>query len=492
MKRTPINVKIEQLRHAPWNPRATITPESVADLTASIRADGLIQRLAVVEDPDKSLGLDGYAHYIVLAGNRRFVACVQAGLDEIPVEVLDVDIQTAKRMTLIENLQRKDADPLMEAELIKGLTDEGMTVEQIAAETGRGEKWVWRRQQLVNLSDEWRNKVEAELTPFSVDCLEHIARYSKEIQDAAIGHVSFYSYDGVYKWRDFRRTFEDLTRDLSSVEFPRSPCKKCPNNSANAPTLFDVEPQKNGKPAKWGRCLCAECFDRKSAEAVDLKIKTARDLGHKVLNVQHSWNAGYNTRATPDEAHNVLYVWEECGRKCCAYGVAKSAGGTGAAKTEEDKERERQEKARKKVLNAAFDFMSEWIDTSFKNELLEDVSLDEKGERIHVGACIVIAYALSMTPYVVGNYLVSAAVKYNDNSANVHMSIDEVWHLFEAFFEGREKMRVLNLFGLYRDLIKEVMPPELFAAMHGEWRTQSRMQGPWIDDPENEGDESCP
>ena len=167
MKRTPIEVKGIQLRHAPWNPRAAISPESVEDLTASIRTDGLIQRLAVVVDPDKSLGLDGYEHYIVIAGNRRFVACVQAGLDSIPVEVMDVDIQTAKRMTLIENLQRRDVDPLMEAELIRGLTEDGMTIEQIAAETGRGEKWVWRRQQLTALSQKWRDVVANSTTPFS-------------------------------------------------------------------------------------------------------------------------------------------------------------------------------------------------------------------------------------------------------------------------------------------------------------------------------------
>ena len=485
MKRTPIEVKCSQMRHAPWNPRAAISPESVEDLTASIRADGLIQRLAVVVDPDKSLGLDGYEHYIVIAGNRRFVACVQAGMDSIPVEVMDVDIQTAKRMTLIENLQRKEVDPLMEAELIRGLTDDGMTIEQIAAETGRGEKWVWRRQQLTALSQKWRDVVANSPTPFSVDCLERVARYSHEIQDAAVEKISFYSYDGIFKWRDFRKTFDDLTRDLSNVEFSRSRCKHCPNNSANAPMLFDVDPQLNGKPAKFGTCLCADCFDKKCQEAVELKIKTAKKLGHRVVTVQNSWDAGYNTRSNPDEDHNVLYVWDEFGKKKCAYGVPKSGGGSSdAGKTEEDKERERREKEQNKLLNLAIGFMGEWADKSFKNEFMGDVGCDYEEDEIRlVARVVVIAFALGIEPWICGNFFKSLAHLYIERRGNVDgFKFSDVWRHFESFLEGHDKGQMISLFGLYRTRIEKVMPPELFEAIDAKWMKVSRVYGPWIGD----------
>ena len=485
MKRTPIEVKGIQLRHAPWNPRAAISPESVEDLTASIRTDGLIQRLAVVVDPDKSLGLDGYEHYIVIAGNRRFVACVQAGLDSIPVEVMDVDIQTAKRMTLIENLQRRDVDPLMEAELIRGLTDDGMTIEQIAAETGRGEKWVWRRQQLTALSQKWRDVVANSTTPFSVDCLEHVARYSQEIQDKALGSISFYTHEGIFKWRDFSRMFNELTRDLSKVEFARNNCTHCPNNSANAPMLFDVVPQRNGKPAKWGTCLCASCFDKKSNDAVELKIKTAKDLGHRVVTVNHSWDAGYNTRSTPDEEHNVLYVWDEFGKKKCAYGVPKSGGGSSdAVKTEEDKERKRREKAQKKLLKQAIGFIGEWADNSFKNEFMGDVGCDSEEDEIRwVSRVIVIAYAIGLNQWICGNFLNSLAHLYIERSGNVDgVPFADVWPHFESFTKGHGPERMIVLFGLYRTRIEKVMPPELFEAIDAKWMNDSRICGPWIGD----------
>ena len=188
MNRTPLEIHEEDLVHAPWNPRAAITPADVADLTESIRKDGLIQRLAVIADKDAG-------HYVVIAGNRRLVACRAAGLAFIPCELLDVDIQTAKRMTLIENLQRKDVDPLMEADLIHGLTSDGMTISEIAAETGRGDKWVWRRQQLVHLNKVWRDLVSKGIN-FSVDCLERMASYPESVQIEAVKDVPMEDLQG--------------------------------------------------------------------------------------------------------------------------------------------------------------------------------------------------------------------------------------------------------------------------------------------------------
>lgn len=151
LERKRIEVAAHQLRSAPWNPRPEITSESVADITASIREIGLIQPLVVMKDPEKK-PVGGVDFYLVVAGHRRFKACVDAGLSPIPCDVIDCDVPMAKRVTMIENLQRKDVDPLMEADLIAGLIEGGMTQAEIAAETGRGEKWVARRANLVKLS----------------------------------------------------------------------------------------------------------------------------------------------------------------------------------------------------------------------------------------------------------------------------------------------------------------------------------------------------
>ena len=177
-KRTPMEIPVGKLKHAPWNPREVITPASVAELTSSIKTGGLISRVTVI---DATMKVDGKqigkkGEFAVIDGNRRIVACQQAGWKKIPCDLVECTLQEAKMKTIIANLQRKDADPIMEAKNIEQLVKDGYTIEQIAAETGRAITWVWRRKQLTNLSDGWLKKVAKLPGKFSIDCLEKISR----------------------------------------------------------------------------------------------------------------------------------------------------------------------------------------------------------------------------------------------------------------------------------------------------------------------------
>ena len=354
MNRTPLEIHEEDLVHAPWNPRAAITPSDVADLTESIRKDGLIQRLAVIADKDAG-------HYVVIAGNRRLVACRAAGLCFIPCELLDVDIQTAKRMTLIENLQRKDVDPLMEADLIHGLTSDGMTIAEIATETGRGDKWVWRRQQLVHLNKIWRDLVSKGIN-FTVDCLERVASYPESVQVEAAKAVPMENLQGQVKWSNIERMFERLCRELESAEFNRKACERCPNNSANAPMLFDLEPAKNGKRRRFGTCMCGDCFERKVEEHVEDVRVWAIAHGHEVVTVKELYNIyQYWLRSEkPTDENKVLYLFRDySGRSCMAWGRPKPK------EAEEDAGKVRQEQEQKKLVKmrrAVCAKMSGWMD----------------------------------------------------------------------------------------------------------------------------------
>ena len=269
LKRERIEASAHQLRPAPWNPRPEITSESVADITASIRELGLIQPLVVMRDPVKK-PFGGTDFYLVVAGHRRFRACVDAGLSPIPCDLVDCDEQTAKRVTMIENLQRKDADPLMEADLIAGLLADGMTQAEIAAETGRGERWVARRANLVKLSESWRKRIEKG-EKITVDCLEHVAAYPEEVQEKCKDCQSgYYSDSGRgLQWCDCRWTFQRETQDLHGVVFDTAKCKTCPNNSGCYQDLFDDTVSKDN----LGKCLDAKCFERMTAEAIDAAVE---------------------------------------------------------------------------------------------------------------------------------------------------------------------------------------------------------------------------
>ena len=275
--RTRIEVAAHQLRGAPWNPRPEITSESVADITASIRDIGLIQPLVVIRDPVKP-PCKGVDFYLVVAGHRRFRACVDAKLSPIPCDVIDCDVATAKHVTMIENLQRKDADPLMEADLIAGLIADGMTQAEIAAETGRGEKWVARRANLVKLSESWRKRV-FDGEQITIDCLEHVAAYPEEIQekckDAQGGYYG--APEGTLTWHGIKWQFQRESRSLKDSIFDATACTRCPNNTGCSPDLFDDTGDI------LGTCLDAKCFAAKVDEAVNNVVAKAEKSGRTVV-----------------------------------------------------------------------------------------------------------------------------------------------------------------------------------------------------------------
>jgi len=350
LDRQPVMLAQEKLVSAPWNPRDEIADDDVCDIAASIRSCELLERLVVIRDGEDD-------RYIVVAGNRRLAACKVAGLDPIPCDLVCCTVEHARRATLIENLQRKDVDPVKEAELIDLLvTKDGMTEEEIANETNRGNKWVWRRKQLRNLADPWRKAI-SEGKKFTVDCLEKISHYSAEIQEKAFNESYFYGEDKI-SWKCVNRSFNDLIRDLAHATFQRGCCVKCPNNSANAPMLFDVESENGNKACKFGTCLDRKCFARKTEEVVEKAKQKAAEAGHEVKEVSQQYQIpqSWNTKDKPDEEHCILYVYEDySGVRRAVWGVKP------VIVSEVDKAAKKAEKEIEKKKKKARECIKEWL-----------------------------------------------------------------------------------------------------------------------------------
>lgn len=344
LARTRIEVAAHQLRPAPWNPRPEITSESVADITASIREIGLIQPLVVIKDPDKP-SHKGVDFYLVVAGHRRFKACVDAGLSPIPCDEIECDVETAKRVTMIENLQRRDVDPLMESDLIAGLIEGGMTQAEIAAETGRGERWVARRANLRNLSESWRKRI-AKGEKFTVDCLEHVAAYPQEIQESLKDAEGYY-YGGdreVTTWQQISSQFESASRDLKSAAFDTAECLGCTNNTGCCPDLFDLD---GGKNAKLGRCLCNRCwYDKCEAYIADTLAK-AEKKGIEVVRKKPDSPWAATDRKTKE--YTTLYVYKD-GDQTVAKWFSPPEKPTEKEKEEQKALKAAQKEARRKEL----------------------------------------------------------------------------------------------------------------------------------------------
>jgi len=130
----------------PLQPRTVFTADELADLTASIRANGLLQPLVVRPAPGRP------DHYQLIAGERRFRAVTGLGWPEVPVLVRDASDETLLVLALVENLQREALSALEEAEGYVALGEQfGMNHGEIAEAVGKDRSTVANLVRLLNL-----------------------------------------------------------------------------------------------------------------------------------------------------------------------------------------------------------------------------------------------------------------------------------------------------------------------------------------------------
>ncbi|OHC83766.1 MAG: chromosome partitioning protein ParB, partial [Sideroxydans sp. RIFOXYB12_FULL_59_6] len=119
-------LNVNQLKPGKYQPRSHMDEESLKELAASIKSQGVMQPILVRELPNSS--------YEIIAGERRWRASQLAGLTQVPVLVRVVPDNAALAMALIENIQREDLNPLEEAVGIQRLIDEFQMTHQEAAD----------------------------------------------------------------------------------------------------------------------------------------------------------------------------------------------------------------------------------------------------------------------------------------------------------------------------------------------------------------------
>ena len=134
-------------------PRSVFDEDALGELAESIRRYGVIQ-------PITARALSG-GYYQIIAGERRWRAARRAGLDEIPVRVIEADDRRAAELALVENLQREDLNPIEEARGYRALIDDyGLTQEEAAQSVGRSRPAVANALRLLSLSPSVLSLVE--------------------------------------------------------------------------------------------------------------------------------------------------------------------------------------------------------------------------------------------------------------------------------------------------------------------------------------------
>lgn len=128
-------------------PRKHFDRDSLEELAASIKDHGLLQPILVREY--------GEGRYQIIAGERRFRASKIAELDDIPAMIIDRDERSLAEISLIENIQRENLNPVEEALALRALSEEyGLTQEDLAIRVGKSRSAVANTVRILDLPDE--------------------------------------------------------------------------------------------------------------------------------------------------------------------------------------------------------------------------------------------------------------------------------------------------------------------------------------------------
>lgn len=371
MKISNVKVAVSALIHAPWNPRGEITPESVADLTASIKASGLLQDIGIWKDKDGTIN--------VIYGNRRMVACREAGMTEIPAKLYDCPLAAAQELTRIENEVRLGVDPLEDAKLLNSMRTLGFTQEELAAHFAVPLATVCRRLKLTDLAPELLELVKSKKRNITTDALERLSAYPADIQRAIAKHIERTDGWDRFTWGNIKHRVAEYTCDLDQRHFPQ--CVACLKKTGATPDLFDHIPDGES----LGCCLDKKCY--KALAEADVKERLNKLIPEKVkerVKIQSKWDFNYKkaTAAKPSKANPcAYYAVDHSGEIEVKYGPSEKER---KAKQEAEEERykidrtaeEREREEKSKRLDAINKKFQAWakdnIDAAFKAYLKDD------------------------------------------------------------------------------------------------------------------------
>lgn len=180
----PQEVPVENIDANPYQTRRRINEQALQELAESIRASGVVQ--PVVLRPMAN------GRFQLVAGERRWLASKRAGRTTVPAVVRQISNEQAMEITIIENLQREDLNPVEQAHAFERLSREfNMTQEQIAARTGKDRASIANFIRLLKLPESVQNAMEEGTLSFGHGKVllslagfpEHLERAAKEVME---------------------------------------------------------------------------------------------------------------------------------------------------------------------------------------------------------------------------------------------------------------------------------------------------------------------
>lgn len=155
----PREIPVGEIERSPYQTRTRFDEVQLAELAASIAATGVVQPIVVRPLP--------HGHFQLIAGERRWLASQRAGKETIPAIIRQVSDEQAMEMTIVENLQRTDLNPMEQARAYERLAQEfQLTQEQMAKRTGKDRASVGNFMRLLKLPPEVQGQVEEGVLSF--------------------------------------------------------------------------------------------------------------------------------------------------------------------------------------------------------------------------------------------------------------------------------------------------------------------------------------
>ena len=148
----PLQIDIDLIDPSPYQPRTRFAETAMEELAQSIRSSGIIQPLVV-----RKIG----ARYQLIAGERRWRAAQRAQLLRVPVVLREVGDEQALELTLVENIQREDLNPIEQARAFERLMDQfHLTQDEVASRTGKDRATVANSVRLLALDETFLEWIE--------------------------------------------------------------------------------------------------------------------------------------------------------------------------------------------------------------------------------------------------------------------------------------------------------------------------------------------
>jgi len=245
-----VMIELSKLWQGP-NYRDEGTPEALAELVESIKANGVLQSIIVRKKEN---------HYEIIAGARRFKASQIAGQEKIPAMVVEANDERAAMIQFVENCQRKDAHAMEEARGLLAIYKSGVSIEQICLITGKSRAYIGSRMRLCDLSKEWQDLFLNGRIPIHT-ALE-LCKIEKSAQgllyknnQRGSGVISLNGWD--FKQVSSQLALAPFALDDALLVKKAGACTVCPHNSASG-NLFPDTVQN-------AVCGKVECYKEKCA-----------------------------------------------------------------------------------------------------------------------------------------------------------------------------------------------------------------------------------